>query len=166
MAPEAFTSDAREVHHFALVAHCATDSVAGVPRERGLSVPGSRYCVREVNRHDILDRPPRGGRDESQVNFISVKGPALLSKYVGESERGVREVFLRNPDPTPRLHGPWVLAAGAIPSPTWNVSPSNEMRNADQAAGERSSAAKGALACLPDCRTRFLRVRTVAGFFC
>ncbi|MBI5481149.1 MAG: CDC48 family AAA ATPase [Deltaproteobacteria bacterium] len=30
---------------------------------------------------------------QSGVNFISVKGPALLSKYVGESERGVREVF-------------------------------------------------------------------------
>jgi transitional endoplasmic reticulum ATPase len=30
---------------------------------------------------------------ESGVNFISVKGPALLSMYVGESERGVREVF-------------------------------------------------------------------------
>ena len=31
--------------------------------------------------------------NESQVNFISVKGPALLSKYVGESERQVRDVF-------------------------------------------------------------------------
>ena len=30
---------------------------------------------------------------ESRVNFISVKGPALLSKYVGESERGVRDMF-------------------------------------------------------------------------
>jgi transitional endoplasmic reticulum ATPase len=30
---------------------------------------------------------------QSGVNFISVKGPALLSKYVGESERGVREIF-------------------------------------------------------------------------
>jgi transitional endoplasmic reticulum ATPase len=30
---------------------------------------------------------------ETEVNFISVKGPSLLSKYVGESERGVREVF-------------------------------------------------------------------------
>lgn len=30
---------------------------------------------------------------ESEVNFISVKGPELLSKYVGESEKGVREVF-------------------------------------------------------------------------
>ncbi len=30
---------------------------------------------------------------ESQVNFISVKGPSLLSMYVGESEKAVREVF-------------------------------------------------------------------------
>ena len=30
---------------------------------------------------------------QSEVNFISVKGPALLSKFVGESERGIREVF-------------------------------------------------------------------------
>jgi transitional endoplasmic reticulum ATPase len=31
--------------------------------------------------------------NESQVNFISVKGPALISKFVGESEKGVREMF-------------------------------------------------------------------------
>ena len=30
---------------------------------------------------------------ESGVNFISVKGPSLISKYVGESERAIREVF-------------------------------------------------------------------------
>lgn len=30
---------------------------------------------------------------ESEANFISVKGPQLLSMWVGESERGVREVF-------------------------------------------------------------------------
>jgi len=32
---------------------------------------------------------------ESEANFISVKGPELLSKWVGESERGVREIFRR-----------------------------------------------------------------------
>ncbi len=31
--------------------------------------------------------------NESDANFISVKGPELLSKWVGESEKGVREVF-------------------------------------------------------------------------
>ena len=30
---------------------------------------------------------------ESGVNFISVKGPQILSRYVGESEKGVRELF-------------------------------------------------------------------------
>ena len=32
---------------------------------------------------------------ESEANFISVRGPELLSKWVGESERGIREVFRR-----------------------------------------------------------------------
>ncbi len=49
----------------------------------------------------LLYGPPGTGKtliakavaNESGVNFISVKGPALISKYVGESERGIREVF-------------------------------------------------------------------------
>ena len=32
---------------------------------------------------------------ESETNFISVKGPELISKWVGESERGIREIFRR-----------------------------------------------------------------------
>ena len=31
--------------------------------------------------------------NESDANFIAIKGPELLSKWVGESEKGVREVF-------------------------------------------------------------------------
>jgi transitional endoplasmic reticulum ATPase len=49
----------------------------------------------------LLSGPPGCGKtllvkaaaNETEVNFISVKGPELLSKYVGESERAVREVF-------------------------------------------------------------------------
>lgn len=49
----------------------------------------------------LLSGPPGCGKtmlakaiaNESKVNFISVKGPALLSKFVGESEEGVRDVF-------------------------------------------------------------------------
>lgn len=33
--------------------------------------------------------------NESRANFMSVKGPELLNKYVGESERAVRQVFSR-----------------------------------------------------------------------
>jgi ribosome biogenesis ATPase len=32
---------------------------------------------------------------ESKANFISIKGPELLNKYVGESEAAVRRVFMR-----------------------------------------------------------------------
>jgi transitional endoplasmic reticulum ATPase len=49
----------------------------------------------------LLAGPPGTGKtlvakavaSESGVNFISTKGPALLSKWVGESEKGVREIF-------------------------------------------------------------------------
>ena len=51
----------------------------------------------------LLYGPPGCGKtllakavaNESAANFISVKGPELLNKYVGESERGVRQVFAR-----------------------------------------------------------------------
>lgn len=33
--------------------------------------------------------------NESRANFISIKGPELLNKYVGESERAIRQVFQR-----------------------------------------------------------------------
>ncbi|MEM3525769.1 MAG: CDC48 family AAA ATPase [Candidatus Jordarchaeaceae archaeon] len=49
----------------------------------------------------FLHGPPGTGKtllvkalaNESQANFISIKGPEFLSKYVGESERAVREIF-------------------------------------------------------------------------
>ena len=31
--------------------------------------------------------------NESGLNFLSIKGPELFSKWVGESERAVREIF-------------------------------------------------------------------------
>ncbi len=51
----------------------------------------------------LLYGPPGTGKTllakavatESEANFISVRGPELLSKWVGESERAIREVFRR-----------------------------------------------------------------------
>ncbi|ORX78661.1 AAA-domain-containing protein [Anaeromyces robustus] len=51
----------------------------------------------------LLYGPPGCGKtllakavaNESHSNFISVKGPELLNKYVGESERAIRQVFSR-----------------------------------------------------------------------
>ncbi|MEM3004434.1 MAG: CDC48 family AAA ATPase, partial [Candidatus Bathyarchaeia archaeon] len=49
----------------------------------------------------LLYGPPGTGKTllakaiatESEANFVSIKGPELLSKWVGESEKGVRETF-------------------------------------------------------------------------
>jgi len=57
----------------------------------------------------LLYGPPGTGKtflakavaSESEVNFISVKGPALLSKWVGESEKGIREVFKKAKQASP-----------------------------------------------------------------
>src|SRR3990167_3868484 len=40
---------------------------------------------------------------ETEVNFISVKGPELISKYVGESERGIREIFRKAKQAAPAI---------------------------------------------------------------
>ena len=51
----------------------------------------------------LLSGPPGTGKTllakaaakELGINFIAVKGPELLSKYVGESEKGLREIFCK-----------------------------------------------------------------------
>jgi len=58
---------------------------AGVRPPKGILLSGPPGCGKTLLAKAIAN--------ESQVNFISVKGPALLSKYVGESERQVRDVF-------------------------------------------------------------------------
>jgi len=51
----------------------------------------------------LLEGPPGTGKtliakalaNESGVNFISIKGPEMMSKWVGEAEKAVRQVFQR-----------------------------------------------------------------------
>jgi transitional endoplasmic reticulum ATPase len=59
----------------------------------------------------MLYGPPGTGKtllakavaNESESNFISVKGPELLNKYVGESEKGVREIFSKARENAPTV---------------------------------------------------------------
>ncbi|KYH26218.1 VCP-like ATPase [Halalkalicoccus paucihalophilus] len=59
----------------------------------------------------LLYGPPGTGKtllakavaNEADSNFISIKGPELLDKYVGESERGVREIFAKARENAPTV---------------------------------------------------------------
>jgi transitional endoplasmic reticulum ATPase len=59
----------------------------------------------------LLYGPPGTGKtllakavaNEAQSNFISIKGPELLDKFVGESERGVRELFSKARENAPTV---------------------------------------------------------------
>ena len=58
---------------------------AGIRPPKGILLSGPPGCGKTLLAKAIAS--------ESNVNFISVKGPELLSKYVGESEKAVREIF-------------------------------------------------------------------------
>jgi len=59
----------------------------------------------------LLYGPPGTGKtllakavaNEAQSNFISIKGPELFNKYVGESEKGIREVFSKARENAPTV---------------------------------------------------------------
>ncbi|HIQ13182.1 MAG TPA: AAA family ATPase [Thermoprotei archaeon] len=65
----------------------------------------------EPTRGILLYGPPGTGKtllaqaiaSETNMNFIVVKGPELLSKWVGESEKGIRRVFRRARDAAPSI---------------------------------------------------------------
>ena len=84
----------------------------------------------------LLYGPPGTGKtlmakaiaNEAQSNFISIKGPELLNKYVGESEKGVREVFEKA-----RSNAPTVVFFDEIDS----IAGERGARMGDSGVGER-----------------------------
>ncbi len=57
----------------------------GITPPRGVLIWGPPGCGKTLLARAVAT--------ESEANFISVKGPELLSKWVGESEKAIREVF-------------------------------------------------------------------------
>ena len=59
----------------------------------------------------LLHGPPGTGKtllakavaNEADSNFISVKGPELFDKYIGESEKGIREIFSKARENAPTV---------------------------------------------------------------
>lgn len=84
----------------------------------------------------LLHGPPGCGKtllakavaSEAGVNFISVKGPELMSRYVGESERGIREVFRKA-----RQAAPCIICFDELDS----LAPSRGVFSGDSGSAER-----------------------------
>ena len=60
-------------------------------------------CPLKLRRGVLLYGPPGCGKtflanavaNECGINFVSVKGPEILNKYIGQSEQAVRDLFAR-----------------------------------------------------------------------
>src|SRR5216684_4473384 len=104
-------SSTREV--YVEVSETTWDDIGGLEKTKNTLTEGVEWPLRfpeiyanakvEAPRGVLLAGPPGSGKtliaralaNQCEANFISIKGPELLSKWVGESEKGVREVFRR-----------------------------------------------------------------------
>ncbi|TIC70899.1 AAA-domain-containing protein [Wallemia mellicola] len=80
----------RDELHMAIVQpirHPELFAVVGINAPCGVLLWGPPGCGKTLLAKAVAN--------ESRANFISVKGPELLNKYVGESERAIRQVFNR-----------------------------------------------------------------------
>jgi transitional endoplasmic reticulum ATPase len=102
-------STTREV--YVEVSETSWDDIGGLEKTKNILTEGVEWPLRfpetyanakvEAPRGVLLAGPPGSGKTliaralahQCEASFISIKGPELLSKWVGESEKGVREVF-------------------------------------------------------------------------
>ncbi len=75
--------------------HAATFRKLGVRPPRGVLMYGPPGCGKTMLAKAVAN--------ESEANFILVKGPELISKWVGESEKGIREIFKKARQSAPSI---------------------------------------------------------------
>ena len=83
-------TEVREELNFSIVepiAHPERFHAMGLAASTGVLLYGPPGCGKTL--------VAKATANEAQANFISIKGPELLNKYVGESERAVRTLFAR-----------------------------------------------------------------------
>ncbi|MBZ5626243.1 MAG: CDC48 family AAA ATPase [Acidobacteriia bacterium] len=100
--------------------HEAVFAAAQVRPAKGILLVGPPGCGKTLLAKAVAT--------ESRVNFLSVKGPALLSKYVGESERALRDVFR-----TARQAAPCIIFFDEIDA----LVPARAASSSDSHVGER-----------------------------
>jgi transitional endoplasmic reticulum ATPase len=102
-------SSTREV--YVEVSETTWNDIGGLEKTKNILTEGVEWPLRfpeiyanarvEAPRGVLLAGPPGSGKTliaralahQCEASFISIKGPELLSKWVGESEKGIREVF-------------------------------------------------------------------------
>ncbi len=112
-------STTREV--YVEVSETTWDDIGGLDEVKRTLTEGVEWPLRfpevynrakvEPPRGILLAGPPGSGKtliaralaNQCEASFISIKGPELLSKWVGESEKGIREVFRRAKQAAPCL---------------------------------------------------------------
>ncbi len=104
-------STTREV--YVEVSETSWNDIGGLTKAKTILTEGVEWPIRfpelyesakiEAPRGVLLSGPPGTGKtllaralaNQCEASFISIKGPELLSKWIGESEKGIREVFRR-----------------------------------------------------------------------
>lgn len=104
-------STTREV--YVEISETSWDDIGGLTKAKTILTEGVEWPIRfpelyesakiEAPRGVLLSGPPGTGKtllaralaNQCEASFISIKGPELLSKWIGESEKGIREVFRR-----------------------------------------------------------------------
>src|SRR5579885_1040050 len=112
-------STTREV--YVEVSETSWDDIGGMEKTKDMLTEAVEWPLRypevysnakvEPPRGVLLAGPPGSGKtliaralaNQCEASFISIKGPELLSKWVGESEKGIREIFRRAKQAAPCL---------------------------------------------------------------
>ncbi len=106
---------------FVEIPHISWDDIGGLDGAKQELEEAVEWPLKYPGLFDVVNtKPPRGimlfgppgtGKTllakavatESEANFISIKGPELLSRYVGDSEKAVRETFRKAKQAAPTI---------------------------------------------------------------